>query len=57
VEAQDDAGFWRQRAADARAAAEAMGSQTASQELLMIATVYERLADHVERATGQKSRH
>lgn len=57
VEVRDDAGTLRQRAADARSAAEAMASETAKRELLMIATAYERLADHIERTTGRKPRH
>ena len=40
-----DAGYWRQRAKEARAHAEQMPSAEDKRELLGIAAAYERLAD------------
>lgn len=47
------ADVWRLHAADARRAAESMTEPLAKQQLCIIATAYERLADHAERSQDQ----
>jgi hypothetical protein len=53
VESQDDTDFWRQRAEEARAIAEAMKSFSEKQEMQAIAAAYDRLADRAKR-TGRR---
>ena len=48
-----DAGFWRQRAEEARVLAQTMTLPVARRELQHIAAAYERLADRAERIAGQ----
>jgi hypothetical protein len=49
-----DADFWRERAEEARATAEAMTVPAAKREMQFIAAAYERLAVHAERTAGRK---
>jgi hypothetical protein len=51
-----DADFWRQRAEEARATAEAMNLPAAKREMDAIAEAYERLAAHAERTAGRGAR-
>jgi hypothetical protein len=51
-----DSDYWRKRADETRAAAEAMSTTAAKREMLAIAVAYERLADHAERTAGRKSK-
>jgi hypothetical protein len=49
-----DADFWRQRAKEARAIAEAMTLPVARREMEHIAAAYDRLAERAERTAGRK---
>jgi hypothetical protein len=49
-----DADYWRQRANEARALAEAMTLPVAKLEIEHIAAIYEKLANRAERAAGRK---
>ena len=49
-----DAEYWRQRADDARVAAETMVTRAAKREMLAIAIAYERLAEHAEHTASRK---
>ena len=49
-----DAEYWRQRANEARALAEAMTLPMAKHEMEHIAAIYERLANRAERKAGRK---
>ena len=49
-----DADYWRQRANEARALAEAMTLPVAKREMEHIAAIYERLADRAEHTAGRK---
>lgn len=50
-----DADYWRQRANEARALAEAMTLPVAKREMEHIAAIYERLANRAERTAGRKA--
>jgi hypothetical protein len=50
-----DADFWRKRAEEARATAQAMSTPAAKREMQLIAAAYERLADHAERTAGRSA--
>jgi len=54
VESQHDAGFWRQRAEDARAVAQTMKSCSERRKMEAIAAAYDRLAEHAERTARRK---
>jgi Flp pilus assembly pilin Flp len=55
VQSQYDADYWRQRAEEARAAAQSMILPAAKREMHFIAQAYERLADRAELAAGRIS--
>jgi hypothetical protein len=55
VELIQDPDFWRRRAEEARAIAEAMTAPAAKREMDGIAAAYERLADHAERTAGRRA--
>jgi hypothetical protein len=50
-----DADFWRRLAQKARATAETMTVAAAKREMQVIASAYERLADHAERTAGRRA--
>jgi hypothetical protein len=52
----NDAGFWHQRAEEARGIAEAMTLPAAQREMLAIADAYARAADHIERTAGRRAK-
>jgi hypothetical protein len=54
VQRSYDADFWRQRAEEARALAQAMAVPAAKREMWVIAEAYERLAVHAERTAGRR---
>jgi hypothetical protein len=54
VQRSYDADFWRQRAEEVRAMAEALALPAAKREMWVIAKAYERLAEHAERTAGRR---
>jgi hypothetical protein len=50
-----DDDFWRKRAEDARATAEAMTAPAAKREMELIAAAYDRIAGHAERTAGRRA--
>jgi hypothetical protein len=54
VQRSYDADYWRQRAEEARATAEAMVLPAAKREMWVVAEAYERLAEHAERTAGRR---
>jgi hypothetical protein len=55
VDRSYDSDHLRQRAEDARAIAQAMSLPAAKREMLQIAKLYDRLANHSERTTERKA--